>query len=296
MSETKGEMFAGLTVAIITPFKDGEVDEVALRNLVDWHAEQGTHCLAPVGTTGESPTLSHPEHERVVEIVCEQAAGKIKVMAGAGSNSTAEAVRLSKHAKAAGADGALIVAPYYNKPTQEGFYLHYMAIADAADLPVVVYNIPGRSAKNIEPETIVRMAEHPQIVAVKEATGSMDQASSIIADCDLTVLSGDDSLTLPLMALGGKGSVSVVGNIVPKDVIAMIDAFNAGNLAEAQERHYRLFRLCRELLGLSTNPIPIKAAMQMLGRDTGELRLPMTPLSSEQESRLKQTLTDYGLL
>jgi 4-hydroxy-tetrahydrodipicolinate synthase len=296
MSETKGEMFAGLTVAIITPFKEGEVDETALRNLVDWHAEQGTHCLAPVGTTGESPTLSHAEHERVVEIVCEQAAGKIKVMAGAGSNSTKEAVRLSKHAKAAGADGVLIVAPYYNKPTQEGFYQHYISIADAADLPVVVYNIPGRSAKNIEPETIVRMAEHPQIVAVKEATGSMDQASSIIADTNLTVLSGDDSLTLPLMALGGKGSVSVVGNIVPKDVIDMIDAFNAGNLAEAQERHYRLFRMCRSLLGLSTNPIPIKAAMKLLGRDTGDLRLPMTALSSEQENQLKQTLTDYGLL
>lgn len=296
MSETKGEMFAGLTVAIITPFKEGEVDETALRNLVDWHAEQGTHCLAPVGTTGESPTLSHAEHERVVEIVCEQAAGKIKVMAGAGSNSTKEAVRLSKHAKAAGADGVLIVAPYYNKPTQEGFYQHYISIADAADLPVVVYNIPGRSAKNIEPETIVRMAEHPQIVAVKEATGSMDQASSIIADTNLTVLSGDDSLTLPLMALGGKGSVSVVGNIVPKDVIDMIDAFNAGNLAEAQEQHYRLFRMCRSLLGLSTNPIPIKAAMKLLGRDTGDLRLPMTALSSEQENQLKQTLTDYGLL
>ncbi|MBD3674742.1 MAG: 4-hydroxy-tetrahydrodipicolinate synthase [Planctomycetaceae bacterium] len=296
MSETKGEMFAGLTVAVVTPFKEGEVDEAALRNLVDWHIEQGTHCLAPVGTTGESPTLSHTEHERVVEIVCEQAAGKIKVMAGAGSNSTAEAVRLSKHAKSAGADGVLIVAPYYNKPTQEGFYQHYIAIADAADLPVVVYNIPGRSAKNIEPETIVRMAEHPQIVAVKEATGSMDQASSIIADCDLTVLSGDDSLTLPLMSLGGRGVVSVVGNIVPKDVIAMLDAFNAGDLAKAREWHHKLFRMCRELLGLSTNPIPIKAAMQMLGRDTGELRLPMTPLTADQEAQLRKTLTAYGLL
>jgi len=296
MSETKGEMFAGLTVAVVTPFKEGEVDEAGLRNLVDWHIEQGTHCLAPVGTTGESPTLSHPEHERVVEIVCEQAAGKIKVMAGAGSNSTAEAVRLSKHAKSAGADGVLIVAPYYNKPTQEGFYQHYITIADAVDLPVVAYNIPGRSAKNIEPETIVRMAEHPQIVAVKEATGSMDQASSIIADSDLTVLSGDDSLTLPLMSLGGRGVVSVVGNIVPKDVIAMLDAFNAGDLVQARERHYKLFRLCRELLGLSTNPIPIKAAMQMLGRDTGELRLPMTPLNADQETQLRKTLSAYGLL
>lgn len=296
MSKTKGEMFAGLTVAVVTPFKEGEVDEAGLRNLVDWHIEQGTHCLAPVGTTGESPTLSHTEHERVVEIVCEQAAGKIKVMAGAGSNSTAEAVRLSLHAKSAGADGVLIVAPYYNKPTQEGFYQHYITIADAVDLPVVVYNIPGRSAKNIEPETIVRMAEHPQIVAVKEATGSMDQASSIIADSDLTVLSGDDSLTLPLMSLGGRGVVSVVGNIVPKDVIAMLDAFNAGDLSQARERHYKLFRLCRELLGLSTNPIPIKAALQMLGRDTGELRLPMTPLNADQETQLRKTLSAYGLL
>lgn len=296
MSKTKGEMFAGLTVAVVTPFKEGEVDEAGLRNLVDWHIEQGTHCLAPVGTTGESPTLSHTEHERVVEIVCEQAAGKIKVMAGAGSNSTAEAVRLSLHAKSAGADGVLIVAPYYNKPTQEGFYQHYITIADAVDLPVVVYNIPGRSAKNIEPETIVRMAEHPQIVAMKEATGSMDQASSIIADSDLTVLSGDDSLTLPLMSLGGRGVVSVVGNIVPKDVIAMLDAFNAGDLSQARERHYKLFRLCRELLGLSTNPIPIKAALQMLGRDTGELRLPMTPLNADQETQLRKTLSAYGLL
>jgi len=213
MSDTKGEMFAGLTVALVTPFKDGAVDETALRGLVDWHIEQGTHCLVPVGTTGESPTLSHEEHERVVAVVCEQAAGKIKVMAGTGSNSTSEAIRLTKQAKSAGADGALIVAPYYNKPTQEGFYQHYLAVADAADLPIVVYNIPGRSAKNIEPETIVRMAEHPQIVAVKEATGSMDQASSIIADSDLTILSGDDSLTLPLMSLGGRGVVSVVGNI-----------------------------------------------------------------------------------
>lgn len=296
MSETKGEMFAGLTVALVTPFKAGALDEAALRGLVDWHIEQGTHCLAPVGTTGESPTLSHEEHDRVVDIVCEQAAGKIKVMAGTGSNSTAEAIRLSKHAKAAGADGALIVAPYYNKPTQEGFYQHYIAIADAADMPIVVYNIPGRSAKNIEPETIVRMAEHPQIVAVKEATGSMDQASSIIADSNLTILSGDDSLTLPLMSIGGRGAVSVVGNIVPKDVLTMMEAFNAGDLATARQWHYKLFRLCRDLLGLSTNPIPIKAAMGMLGRDTGELRLPMTPLNSAQEKVLRQTLTEYGLL
>ncbi|HUG20643.1 MAG TPA: 4-hydroxy-tetrahydrodipicolinate synthase [Planctomycetaceae bacterium] len=296
MSETKGEMFAGLTVAIVTPFKDGAVDETGLRSMVDWHIEQGTHCLAPVGTTGESPTLSHDEHDRVIDIVCEQAAGKIKVMAGTGSNSTAEAIRLTKHAKAAGADGGLVVAPYYNKPTQEGFYQHYVAIADAVELPLVVYNIPGRSAKNIEPETIVRMGEHPNIVAVKEATGSMDQASAIIAQSDLTVLSGDDSLTLPLMSIGGRGVVSVVGNIVPKDVLAMLSAFESGDLEEAQRLHYKLFRLCRDLLGLATNPIPIKTAMRLVGRDAGELRLPMTPLDETQEAGLRKTLTDYGLL
>ncbi len=296
MAKTRGEQFAGLTVAIVTPFRDGKVDEAALRRLVDWHIEQGTHCLAPVGTTGESPTLSHDEHDRVVDVVCQQSAGRIKIMAGTGSNSTAEAVRLTKHAKAAGADGALIVAPYYNKPTQEGFYRHYLTIADAVDLPIVVYNIPGRSAKNIEPETIVRMAGHANIVAVKEATGSMDQASAIIAWSDLTILSGDDSLTLPLLSIGGRGVVSVVGNIVPADVVAMLAAFDRGDLTAARELHYKLFRLCRDLLGLSTNPIPIKAAMQLLGRDTGELRLPMTSLDSAQTEALKRTLTEYGLL
>lgn len=297
MSETKGEMFAGLTVAIVTPFnKAGAVDESGLRSLVDWHIEQGTHCLAPVGTTGESPTLSHAEHDRVIDIVCEQSAGKIKVMAGTGSNSTAEAIRLTRHAKAAGADGGLVVAPYYNKPTQEGFYQHYLAIADAVELPLVVYNIPGRSAKNIEPETIVRMGEHPNIVAVKEATGSMDQASAIIAQSDLTILSGDDSLTLPLMSIGGRGVVSVVGNIVPKDVMAMLSAFESGDLEEARKLHYKLFRLCRDLLGLATNPIPIKTAMRLVGRDAGELRLPMTPLDETQETNLRTTLTSYGLL
>jgi 4-hydroxy-tetrahydrodipicolinate synthase len=296
MTETKGEMFAGLTVAIVTPFKDGAVDEAGLRRIVDWHVEQGTHCLAPVGTTGESPTLSHAEHDRVIDIVCEHAAGRIKVMAGTGSNSTAEAIRLSKHAKAAGADGGLVVAPYYNKPTQEGFYRHFVAIADAVELPLVVYNIPGRSAKNIEPETIVRMGAHPQIVAVKEATGSMDQTSAIVAQSDLTILSGDDSLTLPLLSIGGRGVVSVVGNIVPRDVMALLAAFESGDLAAARTWHYKLFQLCRDLLGLATNPIPIKAAMRLLGRDTGELRLPMTPLDESQEADLSRTLKEYGLL
>ncbi|MCH7686028.1 MAG: 4-hydroxy-tetrahydrodipicolinate synthase, partial [Planctomycetes bacterium] len=199
-------------------------------------------------------------------------------------------------AKFAGADAALLVAPYYNKPTQDGFYQHYKHVAESVDLPIVLYNIPGRTAKNIEPETIVRLGEIPNIVAVKESTGSMDQASQILAASNLTILSGDDSLTLPLLSIGGKGVVSVVGNIIPKDVKAMLDAFAAGNLAEAQTWHYKLFPLCRDMLGLATNPIPIKSAMHMLGRDTGELRLPMTPLSESEQSSLSDTLRGYGLL
>lgn len=296
MTATKGEQFAGLTVALVTPFRDGAVDEAALRKLVDWHVEQGTDCVSPCGTTGESPTLSHDEHERVVSLVCEQAAGRIKVMAGTGSNSTSEAVRLTKAAKKAGATAALIVTPYYNKPTQEGFFQHFKAVADSVDLPIILYNIPGRSAKNMEPETIVRLAELPTIVGIKESTGSMDQASHILSGSNLTVLSGDDSLTLPLMSLGGRGVVSVVGNIVPRDVKAMVKAFDGGNLAEARRLHLKLFPLCRDMLGLSTNPIPIKAAMRMLGRDTGDIRLPLTPLTAAEEQKLAQSLKVYGLL
>src|SRR3954447_15715378 len=196
---TKGEQFAGVTVALVTPFRNGEVDYQALGRLVSWHIEQGTDCLAPVGTTGESPTLDHDEHDRVIAAVVEQAAGRIKVMAGTGSNSTSEAVRLTRFAQRTGADGALMVGPYYNKPTQEGYFRHFAAVAEACDLPLVLYNIPGRTGSNILPETIARLAEVPSVVAVKEATGSMDQASHIASLCDLTILSGDDSLTLPLM-------------------------------------------------------------------------------------------------
>jgi 4-hydroxy-tetrahydrodipicolinate synthase len=292
----KGDRFAGLTVALVTPFCDGAIDEAALRKLVDFQVEAGTNCVSPVGTTGESPTLTHDEHERVISIVCEQAAGRIKVMAGTGSNSTAEATRLTKFAKQAGADAALIVAPYYNKPTQEGFYQHFKAIAETVDFPIVLYNIPGRTAKNMEPDTICRLGDISNIVAVKESTGVMDQASEIIATSNLTVLSGDDSLTLPLLSIGGSGVVSVVGNIVPGDVQALLKAFADGDIAAAQQWHAKLFPLCRDLLGLATNPIPIKAAMQALGRDTGEVRLPMTPLDDAQQAALSRTLSTYGLL
>ncbi|TWT58411.1 4-hydroxy-tetrahydrodipicolinate synthase [Thalassoglobus neptunius] len=292
----KGEMFAGLTVALVTPFRDGAVDEKALRGLVDRHVEAGTDAVSPCGTTGESPTLSHDEHERVIAIVCEQASGRIKVMAGTGSNSTAEAIRLTSRAKEFGADGALLVAPYYNKPMQEGFYEHYRAIAESVDIPQVVYNIPGRSAKNIEPETICRLGELENIVAVKESTGSMDQASQILNGSNLTVLSGDDSLTLPLLALGASGVVSVAGNIVPTDVKAMITAWKSGDVAEAQRLHHKLFPLCRDMLGLATNPIPLKAAMSLLGQDTGDVRLPLTQLSESGVESLRTTLEKYGLL
>ena len=293
---TRSEEFAGLTVAMTTPFRDGQIDIETLQQQVEFQIEAGTNCLAPAGTTGESPTLSHPEHERVIAAMVEAAAGRIKIMAGTGSNSTEEALRLTRWAAKQGADAALIVAPYYNKPTQEGFYQHFKALAESVDIPICVYNIPGRTAKNIEPETIIRLAELPGITIVKEATGSMDQASRIMAETDLTVLSGDDSLTLPLMSIGARGVVSVVGNIIPRDVIALTKAVDEGDLDKARLWHRKLFPLCRDMLSLSTNPIPIKAAMKMLGRDSGELRMPMTPLGPHDETTLRTTLTNYGLL
>lgn len=293
---TRSEDFAGLTVAIVTPFRDGQVDVETLQRQVEFQVAAGTTCVCPVGTTGECPTISHAEHERVISAVVEAAAGRIKVMAGAGSNSTDEALRLTRWAAHAGADAALVVTPYYNKPTQEGIFQHFKILAQAVDIPICVYNIPSRTGKNIEPETIIRMAELPNITMVKDATGSLDQASQIIAATDLTVLSGDDSLTLPLLSVGARGVVSVVGNIFPKDVIALIAAFESGDLAEAKRLHYKLFPLCRDMLGLATNPIPIKAAMQMLGRDTGDLRMPLLRLTAAEEAKLRATLVKYGAL
>ncbi len=292
---TRAERFAGLSVALVTPFRDGILDTARLTEQIDFQAAAGTTCICPVGTTGESPTLSHDEHERVIAESVQAAAGRMLVMPGTGSNSTAEAVRLTKFAARAGADAALVVGPYYNRPTQRGIEEHFKALAESVDIPICVYNIPSRTGRNIEPETIIRLAELPGIAMVKEATGSLDQASQVLAATDLTLLSGDDSMTLPLLAIGGRGVISVVGNLVPADMKALCDAFDAGDLAKARALHLKLFTLCRELLGLATNPIPIKAALAMIGRDTGEVRLPLLPLEADLAAKLQSVLADHGL-
>jgi 4-hydroxy-tetrahydrodipicolinate synthase len=293
---SKGRMFAGCTVALVTPFRDGEVDYESLAASVDWQIEQGTLVISPVGTTGESPTLSHEEHERVIAAVVEQAAGRAKVVAGTGSNATSEAVRLTRFAARAGADGALVVSPYYNRPTQEGLYAHYARIAESVDLPLVLYNVPSRTGRNVEVETIERLARLGPIVAVKEASGALDAVSDLAVRTDLTLLSGDDSLTLPMMAVGAEGVVSVVANIVPREVMALIAAFQAGDVAEARRLHGRLFPLCRDMLGLAPNPIPVKTALQLLGRGNGEMRLPLISPDSKVRDTLRRTLVRHGLL
>lgn len=290
-------MFNGCMVALITPFHEGEVDFETLDELVEFHVESGTDGIVPVGTTGESPTLSHEEHKQVIERVVRVADGRLPVIAGTGSNSTAEAIELTAFAHKAGADGSLQVCPYYNKPTQEGFYEHFKAIAEEVPIPLVLYNIPGRcGGQGLTPETVARLSEIETIVAIKEASGSMDQVSEIAGRCDITILSGDDSLTLPIAALGGKGVISVVANIVPADVKAMTDLILEGDFVSARRWHRKLFTLSKDLLTLATNPIPIKAAMAMLDMASDELRLPMTPLNQVQSARLQQVLADYGLL
>jgi 4-hydroxy-tetrahydrodipicolinate synthase len=295
MSQRRGEAFAGCTVALVTPFRGGEIDFDALGRLVDWHLAQGTPVISPVGTTGESPTMTHDEHERVIAFVVERVAGRAKVMAGTGSNATSEAVRLTRFARSAGADAALVVAPYYNRPSQEGIYRHYAAIADACDLPQVLYNVPGRTGRNVEPATVERIARQAPVVAVKEASGAVDQASDVLLRTDLTVLSGDDSLTLPILAIGGSGVVSVAANLVPGDVQALVTHFRAGRLAEAQALHARLFALCRDLMGLAPNPIPVKTALALLGRGNGEMRLPLCELEAPAVEALRGSLARYGL-
>lgn len=293
---TKGVQFQGCTVALVTPFKGESVDLDALGRLVDWHIDQGTPTISPVGTTGESPTLSHDEHEQIISAVVERSQGRAQVMAGTGSNATSEAVRLTKFAERAGADAALLVAPYYNRPSQEGLYAHYARIAEATDLPLVLYNVPGRTARNIDPPTVERLSRVARIVAIKEASGSLDQVSEIRSRTDLTILSGDDSLTLPMLAVGAEGIVSVAANLVPRAIIDMLNAFDRGDLADARRRHLELFPLCRDLLSIAANPIPVKTALGMMGRIDGAMRLPLCPPDNEGMIALRATLRRHGLL
>jgi len=291
-------MFQGSLVATITPFRNGGVDERGFQNFIAWQIEQGTHGLVPCGTTGESPTLSHKEHKRVVELCLDVAKGKVPVIAGAGSNSTAEAIDLTRHAKEAGADAALIVTPYYNKPTQEGLYRHFRAVADAVDIPILAYNIASRTAINVETDTLVRLVKDcPNIVGVKEASGSLDQMTQVILACgpDFSVLSGDDNLTLPLMSVGGRGVISVIANIVPRETAEMTHAALAGDWKLARELHLKLFPLARAAF-METNPIPVKEAMGMMGMLEPEFRLPMCPMGAANRERLRAILVQHGLL
>jgi 4-hydroxy-tetrahydrodipicolinate synthase len=290
--------FQGSFVAMVTPFRDGQVDDAKLAELVEFHVAHGTDGLVPCGTTGESPTLSHDEHKRVVEIVIQAAAGRIPVVAGTGSNSTAEAIDMTRHAARAGADASLLVAPYYNKPTQPGLYAHFRAIAEAVpDLPLIIYNIQGRTAVNIETDTLARLAQLPNVVGVKEASGSLDQMTSVVLACgaEFTMLSGDDSLTLPLMAVGGRGVISVLANFLPRDVAELTHAALDGDWKRARELHWKLFPLCRAMF-IETNPIPVKEAMAMLGMIRAEWRLPMCPMSDGNRQRLRRVLEQAGVL
>jgi 4-hydroxy-tetrahydrodipicolinate synthase len=288
-------MFTGSIVALVTPFKDGLVDYDKLGELVEYHIENGTNGILPCGTTGESPTLSHDEHGEVIGKVIEIAKGRIPVIAGTGSNNTSEALSLTKHAKEAGADGSLMITPYYNKPTQEGLYEHYKVIAGEVDIPIIIYNVPSRTGVSITPETVARLYEIKNIVAIKEASGNIDQTSQILNLCDITVLSGDDSLTLPIMSVGGKGVVSVVANILPGEVSEMVSSFLNGELEKSQKMHKSLFPICRAMF-IETNPISVKTAMKLLGRLNGEMRLPLCKMSDEHEKQLQKVLREYGLI
>jgi 4-hydroxy-tetrahydrodipicolinate synthase len=291
-------MFRGSMVAIITPFRNGKIDEKALRDLIEFQLAGGTDAIVPCGTTGESATLTHEEHKRVVEVAVEQVAGRVPVIAGTGSNSTEEAISLTRHAKSAGASGALLITPYYNKPTQEGLYQHYAAVARAVDLPLVLYNIPGRTSVNMLPQTVARLSKaHDGIVGIKEGTGSLLQISETIQLCGerFSVLSGDDFTALPTMAVGGKGVISVTANLLPREMAEMIHSAEAGDYAKARPLHDRLYPLHAAMF-LETNPIPVKTALSLMGKCSDELRLPLCPMGRENAERLKQTLKEFKLI
>ncbi|MBI4831512.1 MAG: 4-hydroxy-tetrahydrodipicolinate synthase [Candidatus Lindowbacteria bacterium] len=288
-------MFTGSMVALVTPMKNGRVEEARIPELIEFHLNRGTDVICPCGCTGEAATLTHDEQIRIIEIVIETVNGRVPVIAGTGSNSTEEALNLTRRAKQAGADGALMITPYYNKPTQRGLKLHYEKIATAVELPIMLYNVPSRTGVNMLPETVAELSKIDGIVAIKEASGNIDQVSAILSMCDITVLSGDDSLTLPMLAVGAKGVVSVAANVAPAEVSALIDTFNTCNMEEAQRIHYQLLPLFKVLF-CETNPIPVKCALSMMGLIENELRLPLVSLSPENEPRLRAVLEKLGLL
>ena len=291
-------MFKGSIVAIVTPFKNGRIDESTLKKLVEFQIKNGTSGIVPCGTTGESPTLSTAEHERVIELCIKAVNKRIPVIAGTGSNSTEEAISLTKHAAQAGADAALVVSPYYNKPTQKGLYQHFKEIAHSVDIPIILYNIAGRTGVNIEPATMAKLANDcKNIIGVKEASGSLEQMSMIkyLAHKNFIVLSGDDTLTLPLLSIGGVGVISVVANIIPRDVAQLVQLWEKGKVNETQTLHYKLLPLVKAIF-LETNPIPVKTAMGLMGLCSGDLRLPLCEMAEENLSKLKSALRNYGLL
>ena len=290
-------MFTGSLVALVTPFKQGMVDEDKLVELVEFHVQKGTNGLVPCGTTGESATLSHEEHQRVIEITIKAARKRIPVIAGTGSNNTEEALMLTRFAQEAGADAVLMITPYYNKPTQKGLYLHFKKVAEEIDIPIILYNIASRTGVNLEPETLARLAGIKNIIGIKEASGNLDQVSRMISLCGdkITVISGDDSLTLPILAVVGKGVISVIANILPAEMSTLVKEYLQGNVNKAREIHYRLYPLIRALF-IETNPIPIKTAMALMGMIREELRLPLAPMEESNRDRLKKIMQDYGLI
>lgn len=289
-------MFKGSIVALVTPFKDGEVDEKALRDLVEFHISEGTDAIVPCGTTGESATLSHEEHCKVIEIVIEQARKRVPVIAGAGSNSTREAVFLTEHAKKSGADAVLSITPYYNKPTQEGLYRHFKAIAESVDIPLILYNVPGRTGLNMLPETVIRLSGVKNIIGIKEASGSLDQAGAIIkgTDSSFDVISGEDSLTFPMMVMGAKGVISVTANVVPAKMSEMCKAVLEGRIEQARNLHYELIDLSKSLF-LETNPIPVKKAVYMMGLAGREIRLPLVEMTEKNASILRDVMSKLNI-
>jgi 4-hydroxy-tetrahydrodipicolinate synthase len=290
-------MFKGAFTAIVTPFKNGRLDEEAYRELIEFQVKGGVHGIVPCGTTGESPTLSHAEHKRVVETCIDQVKKRVVVIAGSGSNNTAEALELTQHAQQAGADAALMITPYYNKPTQEGLYQHYKTVASQTKIPIVVYNVPGRTSVNLLPETVARLVELPNIVGLKDATGDLKQGCKTLELCGdkITVLSGDDFTTFPLLCVGGKGVISVVSNVVPADMAGMCNAFFKGDLEGARKLHYKMWPLT-EAMFYETNPVPVKTALKLMGKITGEVRQPLCLMSEANEKKLRQVMQKYGLI